>query len=255
MENGTRNCTVEANYFGRVSGGLETYYPAIRVWDGGTPYAIPANNTIRYNTAYKYSSYPQVVQDEGANTTLREYLCHAPRGDHQQDPRGAAGNTTVLSASVSGGRSPFKYSWNFSDGTVANDTTAGVEHVYAAAGQYTVLLSVTDADGDSTSAGLLITVPEGSPAPASVQVWVVAVAAIVGAVAGIVVGVIIGGARKGKGGSPPQEIPGGTWTLVKVTPVLRPVRLCLVAVVLFGAFLGASHLTPPACPILAGCTS
>lgn len=56
------------------------------------------------------------------------------------------------------------YTWNFGDGSVGYGVSAG--HIYPAAGTYTVMLTVTDDDGDSTDTLTSVTVnapPEESP--------------------------------------------------------------------------------------------
>ena len=63
-----------------------------------------------------------------------------------------AGNPTGFDASSSlPGSTPIvKYRWNFDDGMIVVGTDAVVEHVYAAPGNYRVVLKVRDAAGTST---------------------------------------------------------------------------------------------------------
>ena len=49
---------------------------------------------------------------------------------------------------VTGGISPFKYQWNFGDST-SNSTDASAYHTFAKTGLYDVILTITDAEGDS----------------------------------------------------------------------------------------------------------
>jgi len=52
-------------------------------------------------------------------------------------------------ASVSGGKAPFTYAWDFGDGNGSG--LADPQHIYASAGVYSVSLSVTDADGKEST--------------------------------------------------------------------------------------------------------
>jgi len=48
------------------------------------------------------------------------------------------------------------YTWNFGDDTSAEGAT--IEHSYTAAGSYDVILTVTDANGQSASASIVVTI-------------------------------------------------------------------------------------------------
>src|SRR3989441_617944 len=73
-----------------------------------------------------------------------------------------AGQTITFTGSASGGTTPYTYSWNFGD----SSTGSGVSttHTYQAAGKYSVVLSVRDAGGQTTSATQTITVANPPPA-------------------------------------------------------------------------------------------
>ena len=64
--------------------------------------------------------------------------------------------STVLTASVSGGQSPFNYAWDFGDGQtgVGNVTS----HTYTTAGNYTATVTVTDNTGATATASVSIAV-------------------------------------------------------------------------------------------------
>ncbi|WP_244859439.1 PKD domain-containing protein [Shewanella dokdonensis] len=53
------------------------------------------------------------------------------------------GLVVSFSGSASGGTAPYSYRWNFGDGT--SSTQQNPQHTYAAAGSYSVILTVTDA--------------------------------------------------------------------------------------------------------------
>lgn len=57
------------------------------------------------------------------------------------------GQQLTFTATVSGGASPYTYSWNFDDGSTPADTSTAY-HTYQGAGTYKVYLTVTDQDGN-----------------------------------------------------------------------------------------------------------
>lgn len=63
-----------------------------------------------------------------------------------------------FSATVSGGTAPYRYAWNFGDGSTSTD--AAPTHDYRYAGNYTVVLIVTDADGAQQSASVTVDIPQ-----------------------------------------------------------------------------------------------
>lgn len=71
--------------------------------------------------------------------------------------RGNTDREVFFTNTSEGGEGDLTYSWNFGDNTSSNE--ANPEHTYAAAGQYTVRLTVTDENGQSDVATARITVP------------------------------------------------------------------------------------------------
>src|SRR2546425_534061 len=67
-----------------------------------------------------------------------------------------AGQTITFTGSASGGASPYTYSWNFGDSSTGSGISA--THTYQAAGDYSVVLSVRDAGGQTTSTTQTVTV-------------------------------------------------------------------------------------------------
>src|SRR5207249_8149520 len=56
-----------------------------------------------------------------------------------------SGSPVVFNATVTGGTSPYSFSWDFGDGVTSTGST--VTHVFSAGGTFTVVLTVTDAGG------------------------------------------------------------------------------------------------------------
>jgi PKD repeat protein len=69
---------------------------------------------------------------------------------------GPAPFTFQASASVSGGTSPYTYSWNFGDGQTSNEVST--QHQFQQPGTYNVALTVTDANGKTASDSIVVTV-------------------------------------------------------------------------------------------------
>jgi PKD repeat protein len=73
---------------------------------------------------------------------------------------GAAPLTVSFTASASGGTAPYTYSWSFGDGNSGTGTSPS--HTYATFGTYTVVLTVSDANGTSKPAtAIVITISGG----------------------------------------------------------------------------------------------
>jgi PKD repeat protein len=70
------------------------------------------------------------------------------------------GTPIAFSSDVSGGKTPYSYSWTFGDG-VGTSTLASPSYTYAAPGTYTVTLTVAGSDGsvDSHSYGVTVYAP------------------------------------------------------------------------------------------------
>ena len=75
------------------------------------------------------------------------------------------GQSMLFAAIVSGGVSPFTYSWDLGDGT--SNAAASPSHIYSSSGSYTVKLVVTDGSGTvvSSSRSISVTVPRSSAVP------------------------------------------------------------------------------------------
>ncbi len=72
------------------------------------------------------------------------------------DPSYPPGTALTFTANVTGGVSPYSYSWNFGDGT--SGTSNPVTHTYNTPGYYTVSVTVTDSIGETASASVTINI-------------------------------------------------------------------------------------------------
>ncbi|MCI4345974.1 MAG: PKD domain-containing protein, partial [Thermoplasmata archaeon] len=80
-------------------------------------------------------------------------------------PTPATANPTVaLASTLSGGTPPFTYRWTLGDASTA--TTASLGHIYAKAGNFSVVANVTDALGQSASSAFTLQV-NAAPHPSS----------------------------------------------------------------------------------------
>lgn len=78
---------------------------------------------------------------------------------------GITGQSYNFLSVVSGGTTPYSYSWGFGDGHTS--TAADPSHTYSAAGKYTVYMNVTDSGGQSqnVSTSLFFSPGSGTPPP------------------------------------------------------------------------------------------
>lgn len=95
-------------------------------------------------------------------------MCNAndstPIASAQASPtNGGAPLVVTFTGSATLGDAPLSYSWNFGDGASAAGQTA--QNTYQNSGSYNAVLTVTDADGDTSSSGVTITVGQANLTP------------------------------------------------------------------------------------------
>ncbi|HMF34470.1 MAG TPA: PKD domain-containing protein, partial [Candidatus Lokiarchaeia archaeon] len=114
------------------------------------------------------------------------------------------GQTVQFTDTTSGGKPPLAYQWNFGDGT-GNSTLQNPAHQFAAAGTFTVTLTVTDANGDALVYQLTITVTSSSEQTQPNLTWVIIVIVIAGGAAVVVAGVVVSKKKAKARASPPEQ--------------------------------------------------
>ncbi|OLE68607.1 hypothetical protein AUF78_15215 [archaeon 13_1_20CM_2_51_12] len=71
-----------------------------------------------------------------------------------------SGQTVLFTASSNGGMAPYGYTWNLGDDSTATGTSVG--HLYAKAGNYTVVLTTTDYLGETTTSSKTVSIATAS---------------------------------------------------------------------------------------------
>jgi PKD repeat protein len=143
-----------------VSGGVPSYTYAWAFGDGATSTA--ANPTHTYVTPGVYTGWLNVTgSDHVTASANRSITVHAAfSASFTTSPTSPqAGASVMFISSLSGGTSPYTYSWTFGDGGTSN--LANPTHVYGGAGTYTAVLNASDADGVVANFSLRLTVSGG----------------------------------------------------------------------------------------------
>jgi len=125
-------------------------------WDFGDGSALGStqNASHLYGSAGNYTAAVTLTDAAGHSVKASVLVTVSPAlgATAGASPNtGQAPLTVSLSATPSGGRAPYGYSWNFGDGT-ALGTAQNPTHVYANAGTYTPSVTVTDANGARATA-------------------------------------------------------------------------------------------------------
>ena len=165
---GTEGVAVQFSSSGSMDqDGMLTAYS----WDFGDGGSSTAENPMHtYALAGTYTVTLTVTDDAGdsdtdsTTATIEVPPVNSPPAADANGPySGFVGDSIIFdgSASSDSDGSIVRYDWDFGDGTTAEDAGPAPAHVYAAAGNYTATLTVTDDMGatDSTTADVAISEP------------------------------------------------------------------------------------------------
>lgn len=140
---------------------------AVRRWHfGDNTTSTSANPTHTFSAAGTYTVTLTVTDDDGAGDSVaKDVTVTAPNAPPTADFSFSASNLQVQFTDVSSDSdgSIASRQWNFGDGSTSSQVNPG--HIYAAAGTYTVRLTVTDNDdADATvSKSVSVVTANGSP--------------------------------------------------------------------------------------------
>src|SRR6266566_818828 len=147
-----------------VSGGTTPYSYSWTFGDGGTStaasptHAYAAGGTFTVALTVTDASSP--VQSKTASHTVT--IAATLAADFTSSPaHPTIGGTVSFTSTVTGGTTPYSYSWTFGDG--GTSTAANPTHAYATAGVFTVTLMVTDSSTPAQSATASHTVTVSGP--------------------------------------------------------------------------------------------
>ncbi len=139
-----------------VRDGFGPYTYAWTFGDGGTSSA--ANPTHVYSSAGTFTATVVVTDSlstQRSGTTTVTVIAPLSAVASADSRSGMIPFTISFSASASGGTGPYAYHWDFGDGTTS--TLQNPSHTYQVAGSYTVILTVTDSGGQTTTKIITVT--------------------------------------------------------------------------------------------------
>jgi PKD repeat protein len=148
-----------ARFVASVGGGVGPYRFGWSLSDGGTGSGAELNHTFVSAGDYVLN-LTTLDSAGGTGSVLLEVVVNAtPTVGIAPVNAPEAGAETVFQAAIVGGTPPFTYAWKFGGG--GSSTIAGPQHRFSLAGPEYVNLTVTDADGATTSTNSSVDVVPG----------------------------------------------------------------------------------------------
>ncbi len=156
------------NFEGTVSGGTKPYTYSWNFGDGSTNSSQEDPGDKVFSKSGTYTVNFTVSDSKGVSDNAKVTITVNAKSTDTTPVAtitSPAGNITInagqsmnFQGSVSGGEAPFIYSWNYGGGATNSNLASPGNVVFSTAGTYTVTFSVTDADGDTNSKSIQITV-------------------------------------------------------------------------------------------------
>src|SRR5947207_605303 len=145
------------SFTGSASGGVSPYSYSWSFGDGGTASGSLVSHT--FQSAGTYTVILTIKDSAGqiAKSSQTITVNARPSASISYSPSNPLPLLPVtFTGSATGGTQPYSYSWDFGDGTTASGQT--VSHSYLLPGSYVVTLTITDANGQTSTTSRTIIV-------------------------------------------------------------------------------------------------
>jgi len=156
---------LDVNFTGSASGGTAPYTFSWDFGDGST--SLDQNPSHTYSTAGDYPVILSVTDNNNEQDTaflniiVSQQVVAMEVTANASPASGTVPFSVNFTADTSGGASPYTYSWDFGDDSTSSDQNPS--HTYTTAGNFTVILTVTDSLANEASASVNISAAESIP--------------------------------------------------------------------------------------------
>lgn len=158
---GFADAPVVETFFPAVTGAMVPYHYYWTFGDGTNSTLVDA--THLYTIPGEYHVVLTVTDAVGATTTAAGYIAvNGPLTVAASAARIGANGSVSFSSVVGGGLSPYRYDWSFGDGLPTGSSQADPTYQYLAPGTYLATVEVTDADGATAQATVLVATNGGT---------------------------------------------------------------------------------------------